>query len=88
MGKTPEGKSMNVKSQQQPQLTLEDQIAELKKPYYIAKGNLDAVVDGMLAKVISISLQQNKILSSQAKTIDEFKKIVPKQKWPQPLNQS
>jgi len=67
----------NMEVLQQPK-TLEQQIQELKAPYYISKGNLDSVVDGMLAKLLGQSLTQQRL-------IEEFKKNTPKEKWPKAL---
>lgn len=65
---------------------LEDQLQELKKDYYLVKGKMDSVVDVMLAKVIAVTISQNQILVMQQKTIEDFKKLVPKEKWPKTEN--
>lgn len=88
MGKLREGKTMSVQAEQQPTKPLEEQIADLKRDYYIAKGNVDQVVDGMLAKVISTSLHKDKVILTQGQALEAFKKIVPKEKWPPQIKQN
>jgi len=76
-----EVESLEPINQEKPK-SLEESIAELKAPYYISKGNLDAVVDGMLGKVIGTQMQMAKTLKIYDQIIADFKKIVPKHKWP------